>query len=59
MRMQKRREIKLHKTFANHHYNQQDLQTHITQLIEILGDLHVLIFGVIIVETRISFHRHT
>ena len=49
----------MHKTFAHHLYNQEDLQTHITQLIEILGDLHVLIFGVIIVETRISFHRHT
>ena len=44
----------MHKNFANHHYNQQDLQTHITQLIEILGDLHVLIFGVVIVETRFS-----
>ncbi len=42
----------MHKSFAHHHRRRR---RHIhTQLIEILVNLHVLIFGVVIVETRIS-----
>ena len=43
----------MHKSFAHHHRRSQHIHTY-TELIEKLVNLHVLIFGVVIVETQIS-----